>query len=70
MVEAKFCFFQMERKSVLVDAVKFGQPLPGVSLEALDTIDVVGVKSKLIVAVMDALMAFSVLLFTSGITFV
>jgi hypothetical protein len=70
VVEAKFCFFQMERKSVLVDAVKFGQPMLGVSPEALDAIDAVGTKSKLIVAVMDAMMAFSVLLFTSGITFV
>jgi hypothetical protein len=60
----------MGRRSVLVDTVKFGQPMLGIYPEALDGIDVVGAKSKPIVAVMDAMMAFSVLLFTYGITFV
>jgi len=56
VIDAEFCFLQMEGKSISIDAVKFGQPMLGVSSEALDAIDVIGAKSKLVISVIDAMM--------------
>ena len=57
MVKAKFCFLQMERKGIPVDAVELGEPVFGISPEALDAIDVVRSQGELVVAMIDSMMA-------------
>ena len=54
MVEAEFCFFQMEREGAFSHSMKLGQALFGVAPEALDSVDVIRSQRKFVFAMMDS----------------
>ena len=54
MIEAEFCFFQMERKCAFAHAVKLRQAMLGKAPKAFDSVDVIRSDGKFVVPVMDA----------------
>ena len=54
VIEAKFCFFQMERKGAFAHAVKLRQAVLGKAPKALDAVDVIRPNGKFVLPVMDA----------------